>query len=66
MTLESLLAAFRSDKKIMVDLYSNNNLLLISFNLPGFESVSAELLAQEVKTVELPAVNSVKITLKEA
>ena len=66
MTLESLLAAFRSDKKIFVDLYDNNNLLLIQFNLPGFSSVSAELLAREVKSVELPAVNSVKITLKEA
>ena len=64
MTLQSLLEAFRSDKKIFVDLYSNDNLLLISFNLPGYESVSAELLARDVKSVELPAVNSIKITLK--
>ena len=66
MILESLLAALRSEKKIFVDLYSNENLLLISFNLPGYESVSAELLAKEVKSVELPAINSVKITLKDA
>lgn len=66
MTLENLLVALRSDKKIFVDLYSNENLLLISFNLPGYESVSAELLAREVKSVELPAINSIKITLKEA
>ena len=65
MTLESLLAAFRvSDKKITVDLYNNEKLLLISFNLPGYESVSAELLATEVQTIELPVVNSIKITLK--
>lgn len=66
MTLESLLAAFRSEKKIMVDLYNSENLLLINFNLPGYESVSAELLAMEVKSVELPAVNSIKITLQSA
>jgi len=65
MILESLLAALRSEKKIFVDLYSNNNLLLISFNLPGYEAVSAELLAKEVKSVELPAINTVKITLKD-
>ena len=66
MTLENLLVTLRSDKKIFVDLFSNENLLLISFNLPGYESVSAELLAREVKSVELPAINSIKITLKEA
>ena len=65
MTLESLLAALRSEKKIFVDLYDNNNLLLISFNLPGYENVSELLLAKEVKSIELPAINSVKITLKE-
>lgn len=65
MTLESLLAALRSEKKIFVDLFDNNNLLLISFNLPGYESVNAELLAREVKSIELPAINSIKITLKE-
>ena len=65
MTLESLLAALRSEKKIYVDLYNNNNLLLISFNLPGYESVDATILAREVKSLELPAINTVKITLKE-
>ena len=65
MTLESLLAALRSEKKIFVDLFDNSNLLLISFNLPGYESVSADLLAREVKSIELPAINSIKITLKE-
>ncbi len=65
MTLESLLAAFRiGEKKIMVELYSNEKLLLINFNLPGYESVSADLLATEVQAIELPAVNSIKITLK--
>ena len=63
MTLESLLAALRSEKKIFVDLYDSNNLLLISFNLPGYESVDATILARNVKSVELPAINTVKITL---
>lgn len=64
MTLESLLKALRTEKKIYINLYNNANLLLISFNLPGYESVSPTLLAEEVKTLELPAINEVKITLK--
>ena len=64
MTLESLLTALRSAKKIMVDLYDNQDLLLITFNLPGSPSLDPNLLAQEVKSIELPAVNSIKITLK--
>jgi len=64
MTLESLLAALRSAKKIMVDLYDNADLLLISFNLPGADALDPTLLAKEVKSIELPAVNSIKITLK--
>ena len=64
MTLQSLLEALRSEKKIYINLYNNSNLLLISFNLPGYESVSPALLAEEVKTLELPAINEVKITLK--
>lgn len=64
MTLENLLEALRSEKKIFIDLYDNANLLLISFNLPGYESVSPVLLATEVKSIDLPAINTMKITLK--
>ncbi len=64
MTLESLLEALRSDKKIYIDLYDNANLLLISFNLPGYSSVSPVLLATDVKSIDLPAINTMKITLK--
>ena len=64
MTLQSLLEALRSEKKIYVNLYNNANLLLISFNLPGHSAVDPTLLAEDVKTVELPAINEIKITLK--
>ena len=64
MTLESLLEALRSDKKIYIDLYDNANLLLISFNLPGYQSVDPTLLATDVKSIDLPAINTMKITLK--
>lgn len=64
MTLESLLTAIRSTKSINVNLYDNADLLLISFVLPGFESLDPNLLSQEVKSIELPAVNALKITLK--
>ena len=65
MTLESLLVTLRSSKKIMVDLYNNADLLIVTFNLPGYDAIDDELLAKEVKSIELPAVNSIKITLKE-
>ena len=65
MTLRDLLAAIRTDKKkLTVELYSNAKMLLISFELSGFESIEGEILAETVDIIELPAGNVLKVYLK--
>ena len=51
--LESLLALIKDDKNILINLYNENDLLLITFNLAGYASLKDELLAREVKTLYL-------------
>lgn len=51
--LESLLALVKNDKDILINLYDENDLLLITFNLAGYASLKDELLSREVKTLYL-------------
>lgn len=64
MELQELLGAIYSPTKtIQVDLLNENNLLLISFALPGYDCLDDFLLDDVVQKVEIPAVSKLIITI---
>ncbi len=52
-TLEGLLSVIESTKPITVNLYDENDLLLITFNLPGYKSLDDFLCDDEVTKIVL-------------
>jgi len=64
MELQNLLKAIFSPAKIIqIDLYNENNLLLISFALPGYDCLDDFLLDDEVKRLEIVNLNKLNITI---
>lgn len=61
--LQGLLTTIESEKVITVNLYDENGLLLITFGLPGYDSLDDELLAREVGKIKISAVTTVNIYL---
>ena len=52
-TLEGLLSVIESVKPITINLYDENNLLLITFQLPGYKSLDDFLCDDEVTKIVL-------------
>ena len=61
--LEGLLKVIVSGKIMTVNLFNENDLLLISFGLPGYDCLDDFLLDDEVKKIELVNVTNVNITI---
>jgi len=62
-TLSGLLSVIESQKVITVNLFDENNLLLITFNLPGYACLDDALEAREVASIKINNVTNIDITL---
>lgn len=65
MTLESLFQAIVSVKTITINLYDSNDLLLITFGLPGYDALDDYLLDRKVKAIEILTLTSLNVRLAE-
>lgn len=65
MFIKDLLAKIVSSnsKTIAVDIYDNKGLQLINFDLPGYESLSDEVLDAEVDKLTIVTLNKIRIDL---
>lgn len=61
--LQGLLTTIESDKEITVNLFDENNLLLITFGLPGWESLDDVLCADEVTKIKINNLTNISITI---
>lgn len=62
-TLEGLLKVIHSEKDIKVNLYDENDLLLITFLLAGYDCLDDFLEDDEVIKIEFPAINTINVTI---
>ena len=62
-TLEGLLGVISSTKKITINLYNENDLLLITFILDGYKHLDDFLCDDEVIKIELPSMTTMNITI---
>ena len=62
-TLSGLLSVIESQKVITVNLFDENNLLLITFNLPGYACLENSLEDREVASVKINNVTNIDVTL---
>ena len=63
--LQGLLTTIESDKIIAVNLYNNSDLLLITFNLPGYDSLDDELLVKPVRKIRIANATNISVFLGE-
>lgn len=62
-TLEGLLKTIYTNKDITVNLYNEDNLLLITFILAGYNSLDDFLMDDEVKKIEIVNATNLKVTI---
>lgn len=62
-TLEGLLSVIKSEKNIIVNLFDQDDLLLITFNLPGYKSLDDFLEDDEVLEITFPKYNTINIKI---
>lgn len=62
-TLGGLLSVISSTKPIMVNLYDQKNLLIISFCQPGYAALEDELEAAPVTKIELVNLTTINVTI---
>ena len=65
MLLKDFLAASVSTKTITVNLYDEKQLLLITFNLPGYSCLDDELEEREIKSWTINNLTSINVILKD-
>ena len=65
-TLNGLLSIIKSEKIITVNLYNENDLLLITFHLPGYEHIEEDLLLREVAELKIINLNTINVKLAAA
>ena len=63
MTLENLLKVIASDKDITINLFNENNLLLITFILKGHKCLDDFLCNDEIIRIEIKTVNTINVTI---
>ena len=64
--LEALLSLIKNEDIVLVNIYNENSLLLITFELPGYMQLKSELLTREVDSMVIKAKSVVDITVKAA
>jgi len=62
-TLEGLLSVIESTKPITINLYNEENLLLITFVMAGFECLDDFLCDDEVTKIKIVNLNTLDITI---
>ena len=62
-TLAGLLSVIESQKVITVNLFDENDLLLITFNLPGYACLEDALEEREVAKMKINNLTNIDITL---
>lgn len=62
-TLEGLLKVIESNKTVTVNLFNEEDLLLITFGLPGFDCLDDFLLDDEVTKLKLNSLNNIDVTI---
>lgn len=68
-TLEGLLKTIVSTKDITINLYRvegtdpETKTLLITFLLPGYDSIDDEIMSEEVKAIEIVNTTTINITI---
>ena len=62
-TLKGLLSTIKSDKSITVNLFNENDLLLITFILDGYLSLEDDLESDEVIEITFPKLNTINIKI---
>ena len=65
MTLRDFLAASVSTKPITVNLYDEKQLLLITFNLPGYSQLDDTLEERTVKSWTINSLTNINVILEE-
>ena len=63
MKLMDLFQAIESKMPILVQLFDENDLLIIKFELPGFDALDDYLLEKTVNKLEIISASSLKIKL---
>lgn len=63
MELQGLLQAIVSPKPITVNLFNENDLLLITFGLPGYDCLDDFLLDDEVTKIEIVTLYNINVTI---
>ena len=63
MELQGLLQAIVSQKTVTINLFDENDLLLISFGLPGYDCLDDYLLDDEVIKIEILTLYNINITI---
>jgi hypothetical protein len=62
-TLEGLLSVIKSEKDIVINLFDQDDILLITFNLPGYKSLDDFLEDDEVLEITFPKYNTINIKI---
>lgn len=62
-TLEGLLSTIKSDKIITINLFDENDLLLISFGLPGYKALDDFLCDDEVLEIKIKSLYDLSIKI---
>ena len=63
-TLGGFLSVLESAKPITINLYKENELLIITFIKDGYEALEDELEAASVKKIVLKNINTIDITIE--
>ena len=63
MELQGLLKAIVSPKTVTINLFDENDLLLISFGLPGYDCLDDFLLDDEVTKIEIVTLYNLNVTI---
>lgn len=62
-TLKGLLSVIKSDKDITINLFDENDLLIITFLMNGYPALEDVLEADEIIKIEFPKVNTINVTI---
>ena len=63
-TLAGLLSVIESEKTITVNLFDENDLLLITFSLPGYPCLEDALEERTVAKVKIKSLTTIDVTLE--
>jgi hypothetical protein len=62
-TLEGFLSVISTTKPITINLFNENDLLLISFELAGYQALDDFLADDEITKIEFKTLNTINVTI---